>query len=66
VDIYNLTLNRKSDITQLIINILPLSRHSEKTRKMGLILDNQDKEWKETEPGLIKIREEIKKEILKD
>jgi hypothetical protein len=66
VDIYNLILNRKSDIAQLINNILPFSRHTEKIRKMRLILENKDAGWEEIEPLLIKLREEIKKEILRD
>jgi hypothetical protein len=66
VDIYNLVLNRKSDILQLITKMLPLSVHTEKIRKMRLILENKDAGWKEIEQGLIKIREEIKKEILRD
>jgi hypothetical protein len=33
---------------------------------MRLILENKDAGWEEIEPLLIKLREEIKKEILRD
>jgi hypothetical protein len=64
-DIYNLTINRKEDVARLIRNLLPLSKHSEKIRKMYFILENKDKKYHEMEKGWNKLREEIKGELLK-
>ena len=64
-DIYGLVINRKEDISRLIKNLLPLSKHSEKIRKMKFILKNKDKKWYQIEKDWNKLREEIKGEILK-
>ncbi len=66
VSIYNITLNRKADIFYLIDKMLPLSKHSEKIRKMNFILKHKYKKWDEIEPLLKKLKKEIKKEILTD
>jgi len=65
-DIHNLTINRKEDMAKLIKNLLPLSKHSEKIRKMYFILENKDKPYSEIEKPWIKLREEIKGELLKN
>ena len=65
-DIYNVVINRKNDIIRLIQNLLPLSKHSEKIRKMKFMLENKDKKWNEIEEGWNKLREEIKGELLKN
>jgi hypothetical protein len=65
-DIYNVTINRRNDIIRLIHHLLPLSKHSEKIRKMKFILENNDIKWPEFEKHWIKLREEIKSELLKN
>lgn len=65
-NIYNLTLNRKEDIIPLIKKLLPLSKHSEKIRKMSFIIQNKNKSWGDIEKGLNDLRQEIKKELLKN
>ena len=65
-DVHNVVINRKNDIIRLIKNLLPLSKHSEKIRKMYFILENKDKKWHEIEKGWNKIREEIKGELLRN
>ncbi len=65
-DIYNLTINKKEDIVKLIKNVLPLSKHSEKIRKMYFILENKDKKYDEVEKGWNKLREKIKGEVLRN
>ncbi|MAG08716.1 hypothetical protein CMO89_04530 [Candidatus Woesearchaeota archaeon] len=66
IDIYNLTINRKQDVTRLIKHLLPLSKHSEKIRKMNFILENKGRKWHEVSEGWDKLREEIKGELLKN
>ncbi|MBU2561392.1 MAG: hypothetical protein KKD17_03775 [Nanoarchaeota archaeon] len=66
VDMHEIVLNRKADIYYIIHRTLPLSRHSEKVRQMMLILESKHKSWEVFEPKLKKLRQEIKKEILKD
>ncbi len=65
-DMYNLTLYRKNDVLSLVNIILPLSKHSEKTRKMKFILKNKDKLWDGVETGWNRIKEEIRSELLKN
>jgi hypothetical protein len=65
-DVYNLTINRKQDIIKLIKNLLPLSKHSEKIRKMYFILENKDKKYNEIEEDWNKLRVQIKRELLKN
>jgi len=65
-DVFELTLNRKEEIMSLINKLLPLSNHSEKIRKMKFILENKNKKWSEIEEKWIKLRDEIKKELLKN
>ncbi|MFH1240061.1 MAG: LAGLIDADG family homing endonuclease [Candidatus Diapherotrites archaeon] len=64
-DLYDLSINQKKDILKLIENLLPLSKHSEKTRKMQFILDHKNKKWAKTEGKWNKLRAQIKEEILK-
>lgn len=65
-DIYELVLYRKKDVLLFIRKILKLSRHSEKIRKMNLILENKDKKWSEIHGLLLGFRKEIQKELLKN
>jgi len=65
-DIFDLTINRKKEIISLVNKLLPLSKHSEKIRKMNFILENRKKKWSEIEKKWTKLRDEIKKEILKN
>ena len=55
IDIHELVINRKKDIHRLINKLLPLSKHSEKTRKMKFILENKNKTWGEIEPSWNKL-----------
>ncbi len=64
--IYDLTINRKEEIVSLINKLLPLSKHSEKIRKMKLILKYKNKKWNAVEGAWNKLREEIKSELLKN
>jgi hypothetical protein len=66
VDMYEIVLNRKEDVYFIINRILPFSKHSEKIRQMKLIFESEGKSWEVFEPMLKKLRQEIKKEILKD
>ncbi|MBU1120930.1 hypothetical protein KJ660_03570, partial [Candidatus Micrarchaeota archaeon] len=65
-DIYDLTLYRKKEVISIIKKLLPLSKHSEKIRRMNFILINQNRKWNEIEGGLNKLRKEIKMELLKN
>jgi hypothetical protein len=65
-DIFDLTINRRKEIVSLINKLLPLSKHSEKIRKMNFILKNKNKRWNEIQKKWTKLRSEIKKELLKN
>ena len=65
-DIYELTLNRKSDVRFIIKRMLPLSKHSEKIRKMEFVLQNMGRDWSHVEAGREKIRHDIRSELLKN
>jgi len=65
-DMFNLTVNRKAEIISLTNKLLPLSKHGEKIRKMNFILENRNKKWGEIQKKWIKLRSEIKKELLKN
>jgi|TARA_B100001964_G_scaffold148365_2_gene163507 hypothetical protein len=65
-DIYRVVINRKSDIIRLIKNLIPLSKHSEKVRKMKFIIKNKSKKWFEIEKDWNKLKEQIKRELLKN
>ncbi|MBU3918462.1 hypothetical protein KKC63_00935 [Patescibacteria group bacterium] len=65
-DIFDLSINRKEEIVSLINKLLPLSKHSEKTRKMNFILKYKNKKWNSVEEPWNKLREEIKSELLKN
>jgi len=65
-DMCEVVIYRKADVIRLIKHLLPLSKHSEKIRKMKFILKNKDKKWIEIENGWDKLREEIKGELLKN
>ena len=66
IDMHRLTLYRKKELLSLIDVLLPLSKHSEKIRKMDFILKNAEKNWNEIESGWEKIKKEIKGELLKN
>ncbi|UCG95194.1 MAG: transposase [archaeon] len=65
-EMYELILYRKNDIFSLITELLPLSKHSEKIRKMNFIAKNKQKRWKDVEKEWNRIREDIKMELLKN
>ncbi len=65
-DIFDLTINCKKEIISLVNRLLPLSKHSEKIRKMKFILENKNKRWSEIQEKWLKLRGEIKKELLKN
>jgi len=61
-NLYRLNVYRKQDIIKLIKKLLPLSNHSEKIKKMKLILGNENKSWNEVKDNVLKLEEEIKNE----
>lgn len=65
-DVFDLTINCKEEIISLIKKLIPLSKHSEKIRKMNFILKSRHKKWNEIEAGWIGLRAEIKTELLKN
>ena len=65
-NIFDLIINCKEKIIFLINKLLPLSKHSEKIRKMNFILENKNKRWNEIQKKWTKLRGEIKKELLKN
>lgn len=65
-DMFDLTINRKKEIVSLINKLLPLSKHSEKIRKMNFILESRNKKWSEIQENWTKLKGEIKKELLKN
>lgn len=65
-DIFDLTVNRTKEVMSLVNKLLPLSKHSEKIRKMNFILKNKNRKWNEIQKKWIKLRDEIKKELLKN
>ena len=65
-DLFGLTVNRKEEVISLVNKLLPLSKHSEKIRKMNFILENKNKKWNEIQKKWTKLRGEIKKELLKN
>jgi|SRR3989344_2269011 len=65
-DIYEITVNKKQDNIHLVKKMLPYSKHPEKINKMNLILNNQKELWSNVEPKLDQIKNQIKKELLKN
>ena len=65
-DVFDLTLNRKEEIISLINKLLPLSKHSEKIRKMNFILKNRHVKWSDIQEEWIQLRAKIKSELLKN
>ena len=64
-DTYNLTLNKKEDVLNLANILIKISKHSEKVRKMYLFIQHKNSKYKEVEKDWLKLKKEIKKEILK-
>ncbi len=64
IDIYNLTLNGKTQISKLIEKLLPLSKHSEKIQKMEFMLKHQNSKYVELIDDWTIIKDTIKNEIL--
>jgi hypothetical protein len=64
LDMYRLVLYRKNEVLHLIERILPISKHSEKIRKMNLVLQHKDSTWDEIEDEWYELKAEIKKEII--
>lgn len=65
-DMYKLIIYRKKDTISIIKKLLPLSKHSEKIRKMEFILKNKDKNWGQINSEWDELKEEIKMELLKN
>jgi transcriptional regulator with XRE-family HTH domain len=61
-DLYALWITSKTGILKLIKELLPLSHHSEKIRKMKLILEAEDKKWSEIGNKVLGLRRKIKSE----
>jgi len=66
LDIFDLTINGKKEIISLVNKLLPLSKHSEKIRKMNFILKYKKKKWNVVQRPWNKLRKEIKNELLKN
>lgn len=66
LDIYRLVFNRKKEIISLIAILLPLSKHSEKIRKMNMILSSKYSNQEQCLPFWNNLIKEIKTEILKE
>jgi len=60
------TIYRKNEVLSLVNKLLPLSKHSEKTRKMKLMLENKHKSGSEITEKLYELKEEIRGELLKN
>lgn len=65
-NMFDLTINRREEIISLVKKLLPLSKHSEKTRKMNFILKNKHKKWIELQEEWAELRAVIKRELLKN
>ncbi len=65
-NMFDLTVNRREEIISLAKKLLPLSKHSEKIRKMNFILQNKNKKWTELQKEWVQLRAEIKTELLKN
>lgn len=65
-DIYNLTLGRKNEVISIIKKILKISRHTEKIRKMKIMLENKDCPYSKIIIKWLKLKQEIKNELLKN
>ncbi|MEK7664165.1 MAG: hypothetical protein AAB340_01835 [Patescibacteria group bacterium] len=63
---FDLTINRRREIISLVKKLLPLSKHSEKTRKMNFILINKSRKWADLQEKWIQLRVDIKTELLKN
>ncbi len=64
IDMFTLILYRKKEVLSLINKLLPLSNHSEKIRKINLILKNKNKNWIEISKKMNRLKSNIKKELL--
>mgnify|MGYP001588495414 FL=1 len=65
-DMFDLTLNAKKEVLSLANKLLHLSKHSEKMRKMNFVLKNKNKGWDEIQRKWAKLKDEIKKELLRN
>jgi hypothetical protein len=65
-DMFDLTINRREEIISLVRKLLPLSKHSEKIRKMNFILKNRSKKWDGLQKEWLQLRATIKTELLKN
>ncbi len=63
-DVYIVSLNRKSDVINLVKRLLPLSCHKEKIWKMDLILESMDKNWDDVKDKVSGLKEKIKETCL--
>ena len=65
-DMFDLTINRKKEIILLAKQLLLLSKHNEKIRKMDFILRNKNKKWVDLQEAWLQLRTDIKMELLKN
>jgi len=61
-DSWRLDIHRREEVRRLARQILPLSRHREKIRKMCLILDESNEEWKNMGPKTKALKDAIRDE----
>ncbi len=65
-DFYELVLYKRSEISDLISNLLPISKHSEKISKMEFILKHIGLKWGQIQNPLLLLKAEISSELLKN
>jgi len=65
-DFYELVLYKRNEILELISNLLPISKHSEKTNKMEFILKYIDSKWSQIQNPLLLLKTNISNELLKN
>src|SRR5271157_226824 len=61
-DLWRMDIHRREEVRALARKLLPISRHSEKRRKMFLILDEASEEWGTMGPKVQRLRDEIRNE----
>lgn len=64
-DLYNITLNRKTEVTQIIAQLIRFSKHDEKIDKMHFILNYQDSLLSECSSAWLTIKRKINEEKLR-
>lgn len=64
-DLWRLDIHRREEVRALARRLLPISRHSEKRRKMFLMLDEASEEWGMMAPKVQRLRDDIRNETVR-